>query len=34
MTTYTLFTLFQLWGMLSVSFTLCLTVAVVASERS
>jgi hypothetical protein len=34
MTHYTLFTLFQLWGMLSLTFTLCLTLAVVASERS
>jgi hypothetical protein len=34
MDTFTLFTMFQLWGMLSVSFTLALTVAVVASERS
>jgi hypothetical protein len=33
MDTLLLFTIFQLWGMLSVSFTLCLTLAVVASER-
>jgi hypothetical protein len=33
MNEFLLFTMFQLWGMLSVSFTLCLTLAVVASER-